>query len=103
MNGAHRYDFEWDPQKGKQNVRKHGVSFERAAGVFLDPNALSVLDTEHGEREDRWLTLGVDKHGMMLVVCHTYREVDQATASIRIIMTRKATKAERKQYDQRSL
>src|ERR1051325_8381676 len=68
MNGGHRYDFEWDAQKAKQNVRKHGVSFERAATVFLDPNALSIFDPEHSAGEDRWITLGMDWQGVMLVV-----------------------------------
>lgn len=101
MNGGHRYDFEWDAQKAKQNLRKHGVSFERAATVFLDPNALTIYDPEHSAGEDRWITLGLDKQGVMLVVAHTFREVDEETASVRIITSRKATKAERKQYEQR--
>jgi uncharacterized DUF497 family protein len=101
MNGGHRYDFEWDPPKAKQNLRRHGVSFERAATVFLDPSALSIFDTEHSAHEDRWITLGMDKQGVMLVVSHTFREVDEHTSSIRIITTRKATRAEQKQYEQR--
>ncbi len=101
MSGGHRYDFEWDPAKAKQNLRKHGVSFERAATVFLDPNALSIFDAEHSSVEDRWVTLGVDREGVMLVVCHTFREVDEQTASVRIISSRKATKTEREQYERR--
>ncbi len=101
MNGGHRYDFEWDAQKAKQNLRKHGVSFERAATVFLDPNAPSIFDPEHSTGEDRWITLGMDRQGMMLVVSHTFREVEETTASVRIISSRKATRAERKQYEQR--
>jgi len=60
MNGGLRYDFEWDPQKAKQNLRKHRVSFERAATIFLDPDALTLFDAEHSETEDRWITLGID-------------------------------------------
>ena len=101
MNGGHWYDFEWDAQKAKQNLRKHGVSFERAATVFLDPHALSIFDPEHSAGEDRWITLGTDKQGVMLVVSHTFREMDEENASVRIITSRKATKAERKQYEQR--
>ena len=101
MNGGHGYDFVWDPAKAKQNLQKHGVSFERAASVFLDPNALTVFDTEHSGDEDRWITLGVDKQGVTLVVCHTFREMDEQTASVRIITSRKATKIERKQYEHR--
>lgn len=99
MNGGVRYDFEWDPAKAKQNLRKHGVSFERAATVLLDPNALSIFDARHGSGEDRWITLGMDRQGVMLVVSHTFREAGQQTASIRIITSRKATRAERKQYE----
>jgi len=101
MNGGNRYDFEWDPQKAKQNVRKHGISFERAATVFLDPDALSVFDVRHGEHEDRWITLGMDRQGVLIVVCHTFREVGGSVASIRIISSRRATAAERKQYGRR--
>ena len=54
-----RYDFEWDPQKAKSNFRKHGVSFEDAATVFKDPNALSIVDHEHSINEERWMTLGI--------------------------------------------
>jgi uncharacterized DUF497 family protein len=52
------YDFEWDPVKATENLRKHGVSFERAAQVFLDPFATSIYDEAHGAEEDRWITLG---------------------------------------------
>lgn len=97
MNGGHQYDFEWDAAKAKQNLRKHGVSFERAATVFLDANALSIFDAEHSANEDRWITLGLDTQNVMLVVSHTFREVDERTASIRIITSRKATKAEQQQ------
>ena len=48
-----RYYFEWDPQKAKINLKKHKVSFERACTVFKDPNALSIYDEEHSEKEDR--------------------------------------------------
>ena len=100
MNGLVRYEFEWFPQKATQNLRKHGVSFERAATVFLDPQALSVYDSIHSEYEDRWITLGSDKRGALLVVCHTFREVGASNAVVRVISSRKATKAERKQYEQ---
>ena len=101
MNGGHQYDFEWDPSKAQQNLRKHGVSFEHAATVFLDSNSLSIFDAEHSTGEDRWITLGMGKQGVMLVVSHTFREAGERTSSIRIITSRKATKAERKQYKKR--
>ena len=47
-----RYTFEWDPVKAKENLRKHGTSFEDAAELFLDPFAVSILDEEHSEEEE---------------------------------------------------
>jgi len=45
---AFLYDFEWDPAKANANVAKHGLDFERAASVFLDPLALTIPDAELG-------------------------------------------------------
>jgi uncharacterized protein len=96
-----QYQFEWDPSKARQNARQHRVTFERAATVFLDPNTLSVFDAEHSQREDRWITLGLDRTGILLVVCHTYREETETSAMIRIISARKATENEVKQYERK--
>ena len=95
------YDFEWDPTKAKQNVKKHRVPFERAATIFLDPNALSEFDSEEGGNEDRWVTMGLDRTGMLLVVCHTYREENKSSARIRLISARKPTKSEARQYERK--
>jgi uncharacterized DUF497 family protein len=92
------YCFEWDPNKAAANRRKHGVSFDQAATVFLDPRAMSLFDGEHSIEEDRWITLGISVGGGLLAVHHTYEEVDAATAQIRIISSRKATKHETDQY-----
>lgn len=62
-----QYRFEWDPVKARQNLKKHGVAFERAATIFLDPDALSESDEEEID-EDRWITLGLDRTGVLLVV-----------------------------------
>jgi uncharacterized protein len=64
---AFQYQFEWDPAKARQNTRKHRVTFERGATVFLDPNALSLFDEQHSEEEERWITLGLDETGVLLV------------------------------------
>lgn len=103
-----QYDFEWDPAKARSNLRDHKVSFERASQVFLDPNTLSldpntlsIEDEKHSEDEDRWITLGMDKSGVLLVVCHTFREVGPVNYSIRLISARKPTKREAKQYHAR--
>jgi uncharacterized DUF497 family protein len=90
--------FEWNPQKAAANARKHGISFERAATVFRDPEALSLYDRAHSETENRWITLGLDSQGQLLVVCHTWREMNEGVASCRIISARKATKTEARQY-----
>jgi uncharacterized DUF497 family protein len=96
-----QYQFEWDPAKARQNAKRHGVPFERAATIFLDPEALSEFNEEHSQDEDRWITMGVDQTGILLVVCHTYREDSEATARIRLISARKATKHEAEQYERR--
>jgi uncharacterized DUF497 family protein len=57
QNDSTRYIFEWDSQKARENLRKHRISFERAATIFRDPQALSIFDTDHSENEDRWITL----------------------------------------------
>lgn len=92
------YNFEWDHKKANKNITKHRVSFERAASVFLDPNAISVYDEDHEEHEERWITIGMDKSLNLLVVCHTFNQVADETFSIRIISARKPTKHEIKQY-----
>ena len=96
-----QYEFDWDPVKAQQNLRKHQVAFERAATIFLDPDALSEFDAERSEGEDRWITLGLDRTGVLLVVCHTYREESEASARIRLISARKPTRNEAKQYERK--
>jgi uncharacterized DUF497 family protein len=93
-----QYQFEWDPVKAQRNLKDHGIAFERAATVFLDPQALSEFDEEHSQEEDRWVTLGLDRTGSLLIVCHTYREETELSARIRLISARRATKNEAKQY-----
>ena len=94
-----QYNLEWDPSKARQNLQKHGVSFERAATVLLDSRALSLFDRQHSDDEESWVTLGSDSGGAVLVVCHTYHEEpDEDAARIRIISARKATRREQRQY-----
>ena len=94
-----RYIFEWDPLKAKENLRKHRISFERAATIFYDLHARSIFDTEHSEDEDRWVTLGMDSGGNLLVVIHTFHVIDDSSRRIRIISARKATRKETRQYE----
>ncbi len=91
-------NFEWDEAKALANLRKHHVSFETAAHVFLDPLALAYQDRiEHGEQ--RWQTLGMVDGRLLLLVAHAVRH-DEDTEVIRIISARKADKKERKHYEE---
>ncbi len=94
-----QYSFEWDPYKAKQNLRKHKVSFERAAEVFLDPLAISIYDEEHSLDEDRWITIGKEQTNLILVVVHTFHEENIDNCRIRLVSARKATKKEIRQYE----
>ena len=98
---AFQYQFEWDPAKARQNARKHRVTFERGATVLLDPNALSLFDEQHSEDEERWVTLGLDQTGALLVICHTYHEEADNRARVHLTSARKATKNEAKQYQRK--
>jgi len=93
-----QYNFEWDPQKAKTNIIKHRVSFEEATTVFRDPNALSVYDTDHAGKEDRWITMGISVSGRLILVCHTYFETSEDTVILRLYSARKTTLKEKKQY-----
>lgn len=93
------YVFDWDPKKAALNLRTHRVGFERAATTFLDSRAVSIPDEEHSEEEERWVTIGLDASGNLLVVVHTFEEVDETRCKIRLISARKATKKEAKQHE----
>lgn len=85
--------IEWDPEKARANVQKHGIRFADAEGVLFDPNAISVED-ERAEGEQRFVALGMDSRGRLLVVVYTYRG-----ETVRIISARTATKKERGAYE----
>ena len=87
--------YEWDPKKAKANLRKHRVSFEDAATVFLDPFAVTYPDPDHSEEEFREITVGHSTRLGVIFVYHT-RRGDR----IRIIGARKANAKERKQYEE---
>lgn len=63
--------FEWDPEKARTNLTKHGVDFEEAQDVFADPLSLTTDDPEHSLEESRLLIVGVSRRGRLLVVSHT--------------------------------
>ena len=102
MAGQFQYQFEWDPRKARLNLKRHGVAFERAAAIFLDRNALSEFDEAHSEAEERWITLGLDQTGVLLVVCHTFRDTE-SSARLRLISARKATRREKAEYERRKI
>jgi len=87
--------FEWDPPKAEINVKKHGVSFDEAATVFLDQLAVSGADPDHSLGESRYITFGISSLGRLLAVAHTHR-----TGAIRIISARRLTRSERKIYEE---
>jgi uncharacterized DUF497 family protein len=86
-------EFEWDARKAASNVRKHGVDFADAAGVLYDELAVTIPDERADE--DRFVTIGLDALGRLLVVVYTWRG-DRA----RLISARRATRRERRQYEE---
>jgi uncharacterized DUF497 family protein len=90
--------FEWDARKAVTNRTKHGVTFEEAQTAFLDGDALVIADPDHSDREDRFVLLGVSARLRLLVVVHAYRESEGV---IRLVSARRATRAERRQYEPR--
>lgn len=99
MAGVFNCHFEWDSTKAIGNQRKHGISFDLATRVFNDALMLSIPDKEHSEAEERWLTLGQTENGKLLLVIHTYQEINIHMANVRIISARPATKQEQHQYE----
>ena len=87
--------FEWDNNKAKSNFNKHGISFEEAVTVFADPYLLFTEDSSHSDREEREWAIGETENGSVLIIIFTMRE-----QKIRIISARKATKKERKRYEE---
>lgn len=94
-----QFEFDWDPAKAESNLHKHGVAFEEAMGIFNDPLAMSLLDQESGGGEERWVTMGRNSAGNLLLVVHTYIELSPERASIRIISARRPTRREIRSYE----
>ena len=88
-------DFEWDASKAEANLRKHLVSFEDAARVFLDPNRIETYDGRDAYGEDRWKTVGMVEPALLAVV---YTVRGKEGNIIRLISARKADAHERTQY-----
>jgi len=92
-------DFEWDPAKALLNAKNHGIAFEQAASVLLDPLALTVFDQEHSVAEERWFTIGQNSSGMLMVVVHTFETLTATRVRVRLISARKPTTNERRTYE----
>lgn len=88
-------EFEWDPQKAKWNLRKHGISFAEATSVLGDPLSATVPDPDHSSEEDRYLTIGRSRRSRLLIVSHTERG-----ERTRIISARELTHAEKEAYEE---
>lgn len=87
--------FEWDENKARINLSKHGVSFDEAKTVFEDSFYVDFYDPDHSEAEERYLIVGQSKQNRLLIVSYTERQ-----ASIRIIRARGVTKQEREAYEE---
>jgi uncharacterized protein len=87
-------EFEWDVRKAAENVAKHGVRFEYATRLFLDPDRIDREDDRHDYREQRRIAFGRIE-GRLFAVAYTQR--GDVT---RLISARKANDREQKQYDE---
>ncbi len=87
-------EFEWDPLKAEDNLKKHGVDFTEAATVFSDPLSITYSDPDHSLDEDRYIIIGSSSANRLLIVAHTDR--DEGT---RLISAREVTSRERKLYE----
>ena len=88
-------EFEWDTEKEKSNIKKHGVSFHEGATVLADRLSWTFPDPDHSVGEERFLTIGLSAQGRVVIVSHTDRGV-----KTRIINARQATPHERKDYEE---
>jgi uncharacterized DUF497 family protein len=86
-------EIRWDPQKAEANFRKHKIRFSDAESVLFDPMTLTIED-QIVDREQRFLSVGSDALGRILVIVYTYHG-----NTIRLISARKATPKERKYYE----
>ena len=84
----------WDAEKARANLEKHGVRFSDAEVALFDPYTITVGD-EASEGERRYVSIGMDALGRILVVVFSHRVAD-----IRLISVRKATRRERTSYEE---
>jgi uncharacterized DUF497 family protein len=96
MASEKKLNFDWDEDKAAANFKKHKVSFEDAKTVFGDSFAVTINDPLHSVGERRFIDIGRSLDGKILVVSYTWRG-----QKIRLINCRRATKAERKIYEEK--
>ena len=89
------YQFEWDAEKARENVRRHGVSFDEAVTAFSDRFSALLPDPDHSVGEERYLVMGQSTRGRLLVVSFVERP-----PRTRIISARLATRRERHDYEE---
>jgi uncharacterized DUF497 family protein len=87
--------FEWNEEKARTNLKKHGVSFDEAKSLFNDPFLMTFPDPAHSVAETRYVSIRLSAQGHVLVVSHTDRAMN-----IRLIGCRKATRTERRAYEE---
>lgn len=92
--------FEWNADKARANLRKHKVSFEEAKTLFNDPFLVTFPDEFHSDTEERCISIGYSTRERVLLVVHTEHQGAEETVIIRIISCRKATRSERKVYEE---
>jgi uncharacterized protein len=90
--------FAWDAKKATANLEKHGISFEDAATVFADPEALDWSDVTHSSAEPRSKRLGRSLSGRVILTVYTTRRSSDGKETIRIISARQASRKEREAY-----
>lgn len=93
-----KLEFAWDPAKAASNVQKHGITFEDASRVFLDPHHVSEIES-FVEGEERWQTVGTTNGIVVVLVILTTSELDDIEL-IRIISARRADRKERRNYEE---
>jgi len=86
--------FEWDPEKARQNLNKHGITFDEAVTVLYDPLSATFDDQDHSSGEQRYITVGFSSRNRLLFVAHTERG-----QNLRIISARLANAHERKRHE----
>ena len=88
-------EFEWDAEKARNNVIKHGITFEEAKTVFDDRLFVDIFDDSHSSNEPRYLTIGRSDANRLLIVSYTER-----FGKTRIISARQPTRNERHDYEE---